>query len=98
MEMMVVIPLMAWWLGFSQQEAQLQSLALLLPPLGLPGVLVYSTAQGGLPWLLLGVLAVGFALGGYLGARVATAINAARLTRGFAALMVLMAVLMAWRR
>jgi uncharacterized protein len=95
---LVMIPLMVWWLGFSQREAQLQSLALLLPPLGLPGVLVYAAAQGGLPWLVLAGLAAGFALGGYLGARVATAIKAAELSRGFAVLMFLMAVLMAWRR
>jgi uncharacterized membrane protein YfcA len=95
---LVMIPLMTWWLKFSQQEAQLQSLALLLPPLGLPGVFVYAAAQGGLPWLVLAGLAAGFALGGYLGARVATAINAAKLSRGFAALMFLMAALMAWRR
>jgi uncharacterized membrane protein YfcA len=93
----VMIPLLVWRFGFPQQEAQLQSLALLLPPLGLPGVLVYAAAQGGLPWLLLGGLALGFALGAYLGARVATAVNAAHLTKGFGVLLVLMAVLMAWR-
>jgi len=94
----VMIPLMIWWLRLPQREAQLQSLAMLLPPLGLPGVLVYATAQGGLPWLLLAGVAVGFALGAYLGARISTAMNTVRLGRGFAILLGLMAVLMAWRR
>ena len=74
------------------------SLAMLLPPLGLPGVLVYATAQGGLPWALLAGVALGFSIGAYLGARISTALNAARLSRGFGLMLLLLAVLMAWRR
>lgn len=94
----VMIPLMVWWLGFSQQEAQLQSMTLLLPPLGLPGAMVYAAAQSGLPWLLIGGVALGFAVGAGLGARVATALPPAGLRRSFGAAMALLAVLMAWRR
>ena len=94
----VMIPLMVWWLRLGQRQAQLQSLAMLLPPLGLPGVLVYATAQGGLPWALLAGVALGFSIGAYLGARISTALNAARLSRGFGLMLLLLAVLMAWRR
>jgi len=93
----VMIPLMVWWLGCSHREAQLQSMTLLLPPIGLPGVLVYASSGGGLPWALLAGVAAGFAVGAYLGARVGTAVHASRLTKGFGVVLILLAVLLAWR-
>jgi len=94
----VVIPLLVLWLGLPQHEAQLVSLVLMLPPIGLPGVWVYAEAQGGLPWTLLGGVAAGFLLGAYLGARLATGLDAPRLRRLFAVLLVLMAGLMLLHR
>lgn len=91
----VVIPLLAWWLHLPQLEAQVTSLALMLPPIGLPGVLVYARAQGGLPWLALGGVALGFAGGAFLGARLATRLGGPRLRRGFLMLLAAMAVLLA---
>jgi len=91
----IMIPLVAWWLGFSQTEAQVTSLAVMLPPIGLPGVLVYAQAQEGLPWALMGGVGLGFAMGAYLGARGATRLKGAHLRRAFAGLVVLTAVLLA---
>lgn len=91
---LVIIPLLVWRYRMPQQEAQVQSLVLLLLPLGLPGVLVYAAAQGGLPWLLLASVAGGFMLGAYLGARLGTALRGPMLQRGFAAMMVLTAALL----
>jgi len=91
----VIIPLVAWWLGFSQTEAQVLSLAVMLPPIGLPGVLVYAQAQAGLPWVLMGGVGLGFATGAYLGARGATRMKGAHLRRAFAGLVVMTAVLLA---
>lgn len=93
----VVIPLLIAWLGLPQREATLTSLALMLPPIGLPGVLRYARAQGGLPWLVLAGLAVGFACGAFLGARAATRTRGPALRRAFIALLVLMAALLAAR-
>lgn len=94
----IMIPLMAWWLGFSQTEAQVTSLAVMLPPIGLPGVLVYAQAQGGFPWMLIGGVGLGFALGAYLGARGAMRMKGAHLRRAFAGLVVLTAVLLAIKK
>jgi uncharacterized membrane protein YfcA len=94
----IMIPLIAWWLGFSQTEAQVTSLAVMLPPIGLPGVLVYAQAQSGLPWVLMGGTGLGFALGAYLGARGATRMKGSHLRRAFAGLVVLTAVLLATKR
>lgn len=94
---LIIIPLVVWWLGFSQQEAQVTSLAVMLPPIGLPGVLVYAQAQKGLPWLILCGVALGFALGAYLGAQGATRMKGPRLRQAFAGLVVVAAVLLAFK-
>ena len=93
----VVIPLLAGRFRMTQHEAQLTSLAMLLPPIGLPGVLVYARTGSGLPWLVIGGVAVGFALGAFLGARVATRLRGARLKQVFAILAVAMALLLVLR-
>lgn len=93
----VIIPLLAWRFRLPQHEAQLQSLVLLLPPMGLPGVLIYAKAQGGLPWALLGGIAAGFLVGAYFGARAGTAFSGRSLQRAFAGLMLLAALLLVWK-
>ena len=90
-------PLLAWRLRLPQHQVQLLTLAMMLPPIGLPGVLVYVQAQQGLPWFVLGGLAVGFLLGAYGGARVATRTQGRHLRRIFAGVMVLMAALLLMR-
>jgi uncharacterized protein len=91
----VMIPLMAWLLDLSQHEAQLASLTLLLPPLGLPGVWVYVRHQGSLPWVVLGCVALGFLLGAHLGARAATRLRGPRLQQAFACLLLGVALFLA---
>jgi uncharacterized membrane protein YfcA len=93
----LMIPLMTAWLKLGQHEAQLSSLAMMLPPIGLPAVLVYAHAQGGLPWAILAGVATGFLLGAYLGARMATRIRGTNLRLLFGGILVLMAALLALR-
>ena len=90
-------PLMVWRLRMPQHQAQLASLAMMLPPIGLPGVLVYAHSQQGLPWMILAGLAVGFLAGAYQGARLATRIQGPRLRKIFAGVMVAMAGLLLMR-
>ena len=90
----IVIPLLAIWMGMPQHEAQVTSLALMLPPIGLPGVLIYAGGHG-LPWMLLLFTGAGFAGGALLGARFATGLRGRALQAGFAGLMVLLAALLA---
>jgi uncharacterized membrane protein YfcA len=94
---MVVIPLLASRFRMTQHEAQLTSLMMLLPPIGLPGVYVYAKAQGGLPWLVIVGVTVGFAVGALAGARVATRMQGARLKQVYAGVVLLMALLVALR-
>lgn len=94
----VVIPLLASKLRMTQHEAQLTSLMMLLPPIGLPGVYVYAKAQGGLPWAVIGGVAAGFATGSFIGAHWATRIQGARLKQVYAGFVLLMALLVLLRR
>ncbi len=93
----VMVPLMVAVIGLEQREAQATSLATMLPPVGLPGVLVYARAQGGLPWVLVGAVVVGFGVGGFLGARVASRARPRSLQRAFGAFVLCVAAALAWR-
>ncbi|MFZ5442026.1 MAG: sulfite exporter TauE/SafE family protein [Myxococcota bacterium] len=84
---MVLIPILTRGLGLPQKQAQLTSLAMLLPPIALPGVIVYARAQGGLPWSAAVPVALGFVVGSFFGARLTRVVSAARLSRAFAVLL-----------
>jgi len=90
----LIIPLLTWSLDLTQHEAQAACLAFMLAPIGLPGVIEYARHQGGLPWLVLAGVAVGFLCGAYLGARAATRIRGRGLRRAFAVLMACVAIMM----
>lgn len=93
----VVIPLLLARFRMTQHEAQFTSLMLLLPPIGLPGVLVYARAQGGLPWDIVTGVVLGFMAGAYLGARLALRLSGRRLKHAFLVVLVLLALLVALR-
>ena len=90
----IMIPLMVWLVRIPQHEAQATSLVFMLAPIGLPGVWVYARNGGGLPWVALGGVAVGFLFGAYAGARIAVKTRAPRLRQGFALLQMLLAALL----
>jgi uncharacterized membrane protein YfcA len=93
----LMIPLLVAVLGLTQHEAQGTSLAVMLPPIGLPGVLVYAGARGGLPWLVIGTVAGGFLIGAALGARVVRQVAGPALVRAFAVFQLTVAVGLLWR-
>jgi hypothetical protein len=89
----VMIPLLAGWAGLSQHRAQVVSLVVMVLPIRLPGLLVYLRGWTGFPGSTLVGLSAGFAFGGYLGARLATALPEPVLKRGYAVLLLVSAVL-----
>ncbi len=89
----VLIPLLTRRLGMSQKQAQVTSLAMLLPPIALPGVWVYAR-ESGILWGSLLPVACGFVLGAFLGAKLNQVVSPARLTRGFSVLLLISAVVM----
>jgi hypothetical protein len=92
----VMIPFLVAVQRLEQHEAQATTLAVMLPPVGLPGVLAYAHARDALPWAILAIVAVGFAAGALGGAQVAVRMRTATLARAFALFLVAMAVRLAW--
>ncbi|MBK6695956.1 MAG: hypothetical protein IPG50_27675 [Myxococcales bacterium] len=93
----MALPLLKRFGRLSRLEAQATTLAMMLPPIGLPAVYVYAKEQGGLPWELLAAVAVGFSLGAGLGARVAGRVNARIATVVYAGFLVFMAFILVLR-
>lgn len=79
----VIIPSLILFLGFSQVEAQGTSLAAMLLPVGILGVLRYKKA-GIWNYKASLIIALGLFLGGYPGARLALSINVVWLKLFFA--------------
>jgi len=93
----VIIPLLIYWFRMTQHQAQMTSLLILLPPIGLPGVLIYTKAQGGLPWFVILGAVLGFDLGSYLGAKIATRMSGVKLKRFHSFVLLIMVVMMIWK-
>lgn len=79
----IVVPALVFFLGFSQKEAQGTSLGLLLLPIGILAVLNYYN-KGLIDVKVVGIMALGFLIGGFLGSKLALAISEAALKRIFA--------------
>jgi len=90
----VALPLLRRWLGLDRLSAQAASVAILLPPIGLPAVVVYAREQGGLPWGPLAVVAVGFAVGTGAGALVTGRVPPRTARLCYASLLVVVALLL----
>jgi uncharacterized membrane protein YfcA len=93
----VALPLLRSVGRLGRLEAQATTLAMMLPPIGLPAVYVYAKEQGGLPWELLIAVAVGFAGGAGVGGLFAGRVNARLATAIYAAFLVIMAAVLVIR-
>jgi uncharacterized protein len=94
---LVAQPLLQRYARLSRLEAQATTLAMLLPPIGLPAVYVYAKESGGLPLVLLLAVALGFATGAGFGARASTRAKPTTALRIYAGALVLMAAAIALR-
>jgi uncharacterized membrane protein YfcA len=92
-----IVPALVFVFNMSQHQAQGTSLATLLLPIGLFGFLEYYR-HGHVDLRVAALLALGFALGIYLGGRWAQAIPDLVLRRAFAVALVLIAIRMWFER
>jgi uncharacterized protein len=79
----IIVPALVFFLGFTQKAAQGTSLGLLLLPIGILAVFNYYK-QDLIDVKVVGIMAVAFLLGGFLGSKIALAISEAALRRIFA--------------
>ncbi len=87
----IIIPMLIYFLGFSQHQAQGTSIAIMLPPIGLMAAYQYYKAgQVNLMYAL--VIAVAFFIGGYFGAKYAVKIPQEYLKKIFGIFLLLVAL------
>lgn len=89
----VIVPLLVFLFGFSQHEAQGTTLALMVPPIGLPAAWTYYQS-GHVNFEVALLICAGFFLGGLVGAKLAIGISNVMLERIFGLAMLLISLKM----
>lgn len=89
----IVVPALVFLFGLSQHEAQGTTLALLVPPIGLLAAWAYWQ-EGYVNLHIAALIALGFLVGGFLGAKFATHLSNLQLERLFGVAMLLIALKM----
>jgi len=79
----IIVPALVFFVGFTQKEAQGTSLGLLLLPIGILAVINYYN-KGLIDVKVVGVMAIAFVLGGFLGSKIALMLSEAALKKIFA--------------
>ena len=69
----IIVPALVYFIGFNQHTAQGTSLGLIMLPVGILGVLQYHK-QGHVDSKAVGIVAIGFLLGSYVGSKIALSI------------------------
>jgi hypothetical protein len=92
----IIVPCLVYFLGFNQHQAQGTSLGLLLLPIGILAVLNYYN-RGYIDVKYVGIMAIGFILGGWLGSKVSLALSEETLKKVFAIILFYTALkMMGW--
>lgn len=89
----IVVPALVFFVGFSQQEAQGTSLGLLLLPIGILAVINYYH-KGYIDIRYIGIMALAFILGGWLGSKLALSLPELTVKRIFAVVLFYSAIKM----
>ena len=89
----IIVPALVYFIGFSQKTAQGTSLALIMLPVGIFGVLQYYKS-GHVDFRIAGILAIGFLAGSFFGSKIALSLPQETVKKVFAILMILMAIKM----
>jgi uncharacterized protein len=85
----LIIPALVLLFGFTQQQAQGTTLAMLIPPIGILAAWTYYK-QGLVNLPAAGMLIIGFVGGGYLGAKLAVSLDNETVGRIFGVFLVLL--------
>lgn len=87
----IIVPALVLILGLSQHFAQGISLALMIFPVGIMGVINYYK-KGYVDFKYAGLIAVGFVLGSYLGSKFSLSLPQETVRKIFAIVMILLAI------
>jgi uncharacterized protein len=89
----LIIPALVFLFGFTQQQAQGTTLALMVPPIGILAAWTYYT-QGYVDVKVAGLICAGFVVGGYFGAKLAISIPKDMLQKIFGGFLLLVSLKM----
>jgi len=89
----IIVPALIYFMGFSQLSAQGTSLALLMFPVGILGVIQYYK-QGHVDFSIVIILAIGFVMGSFLGSKISLSIPQDLVKKFFAILLIVIAIKM----
>ena len=89
----LIVPVLVFLFGFSQQQAEGTTLALLVPPIGILAAWTYYK-HGFVEIRVAAIIAAGFIVGSFLGARYATGLSNDMLGKIFGAFLVLVGMKM----
>jgi uncharacterized membrane protein YfcA len=89
----IIIPLLVFLFGFTQQQAQGTTLALMVPPIGLLAAWIYYK-QGYVNVAAAAYICIGFFVGGLIGARFATSLPNVMLQKIFGCVLLLISLKM----
>jgi len=92
----IIVPAMIYFMNMNQMQAQGVSLALLMLPVGVLGVMNYYKA-GHIQFNYVLIIAVGFVLGNYFGSKYALRVPEHKIKFLFSLLMLYVAVQMLWK-
>jgi hypothetical protein len=92
----IIVPAMIYFMNMNQIQAQGVSLALLLLPVGILGVMNYYKA-GHIQFNYVLILAVGFIIGTYFGSKFALRLPEYKIKFAFALIMLFVGVQMLWK-
>lgn len=93
----VMVPVLVILFGFTQHKAQGTTLALLMIPVGIFGVMNYYKA-GNVDFKTALLLCCGFVIGSYLGSKTAISLSQDTLRKVFAVLMLVVAIRMFFQK
>lgn len=92
----IIVPAMIYFMNMNQLQAQGVSLALLMLPVGVLGVMNYYKA-GHIQFNYVLIMAIGFVLGNYFGSKYAMRVPEHKIKFLFSLLMLYVAVQMLWK-
>ncbi|MBS1489404.1 MAG: sulfite exporter TauE/SafE family protein [Bacteroidetes bacterium] len=93
----ILIPSLIFILGYSQHTAEGTTLAAMIPPIGLLAAWVYYR-QGHVDMKAAGLIALGFFVGGYYGAKLANQFSSETLQKIFGIILMILGLKMLWPR
>jgi len=89
----IIVPALVYFIGMSQMNAQGTSLALIMFPVGILGVLEYHK-QGYVDFKIVLIIAIGFILGSFFGSKISLSLSQETVKKFFAVLMIIIAIKM----